>query len=230
VNGFVHIIESPSPSDLLDGRTEGRALSEAMRLADIPHWYSLAVDRASLREALGPRLGLAYETLQKLPIVHLSMHGNADGIALTNGEFLSWHDLRTELLPLLRIMRGTLLICLSSCSGGSGCRMAMYEDAETPFWALVGNSMDTRWADAAIAYITFYHLFFKDQDVASCVEAMRVASGDPNFVIFDGAHTRESWLAFQRQQRTQAIVAALQGLNLNAPAAGSSPPPAGLLS
>jgi hypothetical protein len=31
-NGFVHVIESPSADELLDGRTEGRVLGEALVL------------------------------------------------------------------------------------------------------------------------------------------------------------------------------------------------------
>ncbi|HEY9596692.1 MAG TPA: hypothetical protein V6D33_03370, partial [Cyanophyceae cyanobacterium] len=50
---FVYIIESPSNVDLLHGRQEGCVLSEALRLANIPHWYSLTSDRTMLDEALG---------------------------------------------------------------------------------------------------------------------------------------------------------------------------------
>lgn len=107
--------------------------------------------------------------------------------------------------------------------------MAMYEDAEVPFWALVGNTADTGWSDAAVAYITFYHLLFKGKDVASCVEAMKVASGDSNFVVFSGQHAKESWINFQRQQRAQTIGSALQNLGLGAPVPGSAAPGTGLL-
>lgn len=72
--------------------------------------------------------------------MHLSMHGSQDGVELTNGGFLSWHDLRGLLLSLNRAMQGGLLICMSTCFGSAGCRMAMYEDNEPTFWALVGNT------------------------------------------------------------------------------------------
>ena len=45
------------------------------------------------------------------------MHGHPDGVALTCGDFLLWHDLRHLLLPLNRAMQGGLLICMSSCFG-----------------------------------------------------------------------------------------------------------------
>jgi len=207
INAFVYVIESPAGRDLLDGRTEGRVLTETLRLAEIPHWYSLASDRAMLSEALGQRLGDAWRHHQKMPILHLSVHGNSSGIALTSGEFISWHDLRELLLPLVRAMKGGLLVCMSSCFGSAGCRMAMYSDGQPHFWALVGNSGSPTWADAAIAYAAFYHLFFKGFDIKLCVESMKVAGGDHNFVHLLGADMQAGWAAFVQQHQAEISAA-----------------------
>lgn len=210
INAFVHIIESPSDNDLLDGRMEGKALSQAFDLANIPYSYNLVTTNATLKEALTTKLNQALQTHQKLPILHISMHGNSDGIALTNNEFLSWEDLRTELTPLLNNMQGALLICMSSCFGGSGCRMAMHQESDHPFWALVGNSTEALWADAAVAYITFYHSFFKGLTVQDCVSKMKIASGDLNFMVFEGAHIKDDWASFSRKRNLQGGLFALK--------------------
>lgn len=207
IRGFVYIIESPSSRDLLDGRTEGRALSEALGLAEIPHYYSLASSKAMLLESLGSRLNQAWQSMACMPILHLSMHGNSEGISLTDGDQLSWHDLRQALLPLMRRLQGGLLVCMSSCFGSAGCRMAMYSDSEPHFWALVGNAASATWADAAIAYISFYHLFFKGHPLNDCVDSMKIASGDHNFCWFSGQETRAGWDAFMRQRTTQLLPA-----------------------
>lgn len=208
IEGFVYVIESPAGRDLLDGRTEGRVLTEALSLACIPHWYSIATDKSLLFEALGDRLLEAWNFHNKSPILHLSMHGNQKGVELTSGEFLIWNDLRALLLPLIRAMNGGLLVCMSSCFGISGCRMAMHEDNEPHFWALVGNSQSPTWSDAAIAYVSFYHLFFKGFDMNTCVSSMRVASGDHNFNHHLGVDVRADWSAFI-QQHQNAIAAAV---------------------
>jgi hypothetical protein len=200
VSGFVYVIESPSGRDLLDGRTEGRVLTETLQLAGVPYSYSLVVDREMLAVALGERLEAALKHHRCPPILHLSMHGNQDGVALTDGEFVAWHDLRHLLLPLLRALGGGLLVCMSSCFGSSGCRMAMYEDDEPPFWALVGNLGKPTWSDAAVAYSCFYHLFFKGVDVQQCVHSMGLASGDAGFRLWTGAEVRASWADFLRQR------------------------------
>ncbi len=200
MDGFVHIIESPSSGDLLDGRTEGRALNEVLELAQIPRWYSLVTDRKTLEVALGPRLIEAWRYWQTPPVLHLSMHGNQEGVGLTSGEFVSWHDLRQVLLPLTRALQSGLLICMSTCFGGAGCRMAMYADGEPHFWALVGNSGSPTWVDAAVAYITFYHLLFKSLPIETCVESMKVASHDHDFSVFLGQQAKASWLSHMSSQ------------------------------
>ena len=200
MKGFVYVIESPTSNDLLDGRTEGRALTEALALARIPSWYGLVTDQDTMHSAIRQRLSEAWKHWQLPPVLHLSMHGSQDGVDLTNGSFLSWHDLRGLLLPLNRAMQGGLLICMSTCFGSSGCRMAMYEDSEPTFWALVGNAGASLWADAAVAYITFYHLFFKGVPVVTCVNAMCVASADTNFVLHSGRDTKDDWLAYMQDK------------------------------
>jgi len=205
IHAFVAAIESPASHDLLDGRSEGRALCEALELANIPHSYSLATDREALRIALGDRLRAAARHHGKVPIIHLSMHGNAEGVGLTSGDFFTWDELRIELLPLLRATKGTLLVCMSSCFGNSGCRMAMQEDNEPTFWALVGNTDSPSWADAAVAYISFYHLFFKGLDLHNCVESMKLASADHNFVYHIGVKTKQNWQNFLRENSEEQI-------------------------
>ncbi|KCZ88458.1 hypothetical protein [Hyphomonas jannaschiana] len=195
IQGFVHIVESPSAYDMLDGRTEGRSLSEFLELAQIDSSYSLATTRETFETALSERLSAAVQRFDpKLPIIHLSMHGNQQGIGLTDGHFLSWDDLRTVLLPIQNALQGQLLICISSCSGYYGCQMAMYEDNEQPFWSLVANSEEATWHDSAVAFVTFYHQFFKTGNIYSSVEAMKVASGDHNFFVQNGHHTKSEWL------------------------------------
>jgi hypothetical protein len=80
---FVHIIESPADFDLLDGRTEGRVLLEALNLSSVPAAYSLVTTRTTLDEALGNRLIQAADYYKRIPILHLSLHGNSQGIELT---------------------------------------------------------------------------------------------------------------------------------------------------
>ena len=139
----------------------------------------------------------------KVPILHLSLHGRMDGVELTNGDFLTWVDLQRSLVPLNNAMKAGLIICMSSCDGAAGIRMAMNEDSNKPFWALIGNSASPQWDDAAVAYVTFYHQIFKDQSLEQAVEAMKIASGDENFLYFSGHEVKEDWVSYMNAQRTK---------------------------
>lgn len=196
IEGFVYIVESPSADDLLADQIEGRALCSALKLAQIPHAYSLAADLGALRKALGERLLQSLQDPQfsgRRPMLHLSMHGNDSGVGLTSGEFLSWDDLQRELQPLMNFMRGGLLITMSSCFGFAGCKMAMNSTPDHPYWAIVGNTGKVGWSDAAVGYIAFFHQFFKQTPLERCVQVMRDASGDPNFMSLPGEAVKVSW-------------------------------------
>ena len=203
---FVHIIESPSDRDLLNGVTLGRSLSEAFNIADISYRYNLASNREMFTEALHNRLAMACKNLKKnYFIVHLSMHGNKDGIELTNQDFLAWDELYQLIIPLKRYMNGNLIICMSSCEGYYGALMDMNLDGEPPLGALVGNTKKVYYHDAAIAYITFYHLFFKGKHVSECVSAMKIASGDGNFDYRLGVELKSLTLQYIRGSGTTGI-------------------------
>ena len=211
MNGFVYIIESPSKYDLLDRRVEGEALSKAFELAEIPYVYSQVSDMETLFEALSSRLIEACNYQHpRVPILHFSLHGDENNMALTSGESLSWHDLRHLLLPLKRWMQGGLIICMSSCFGFSGCRMAMYNDNEPSFYALVGNTHSTTWADSAVAYINFYHRLFKGASVEESVMAMRSGSGDNNFDFQFGQSIKIAWLQHIHQINAKELAQNIQ--------------------
>lgn len=209
INAFVHVIESPADRDLLDGRMEGKALCEALALAGIPYYYSLATSPQMFDASFTTRLQDAVAHFKKLPIIHLSLHGDTNGVQLTSGDVLTWENLRRIIDPITGAL-GELLVCMSSCSGASGCRMAMHTDPNKPFWALVGNAHDVAWADAAVAYITFYHQFFKGLPLDHCVERMKLASGDNNFMLFSGAKVKVDWAAHMDKSRKEMLVQAIR--------------------
>ena len=201
------MIESPSNEDLLDGRTEGRALIESLRLAEIPVWYSLATTREMLERSLKERLVRALKEIpDRWPILHISAHGNHEGIGLSNDDFISWEELRFFLSELVDGMEGGLLICLSACFGTSAMRMAMNKRDGHTFWALVGNHEDAEWSDAAIAFSTFYHSFLKlKRTIEDSVRAMRIASGDNNFQEYFGHNIKADWYKFMEEQDAKLV-------------------------
>lgn len=191
--GFVHIIESPSSDDLLDGQTEGKSLCASFELSKIPHCYNLVTNEESFKKALSNRLLDAWKKFKPtVPYLHLSMHGNNDGIELTDGKIFTWSELYNCLFPLIKTMDGNLIITMSTCEGAAGCKMAFQNLTGPTFLAIIGNTESTNWDDASVAYTVFYHNLMKGKALNDCVIAMQMASGDKNFLPLDGKTLQNS--------------------------------------
>ena len=194
---FVYVIESPSPADLLDGRSEGRVLWEALKLSDIRSWYSLVTDPVTLGEALGPRLPEAMRINDPAwrPILHFSMHGDSDGCVLTDGSRLKWEDLRNRLQPLSGALHAKgipLVVGMSSCFGSWAKKMAESE-GQPVFTLLVGHPGEANWADLAVGFVAFYHRLFGGAHPTVAVKAMKMASGNDLFESQEGEAVQLQW-------------------------------------
>lgn len=225
---FVFILESPAPTDLYEGRYEGRALCESLALAGHPHSYRLVTNLEQLKRALSmdaADAGIAAEGLRfkRPPVLHLSMHGNSDGVQLTDGTFVNWDELRTLLDPINDYLPDGILLSMSSCEGYSAVRMSMQIGDEKPLFAVVGAAEAVNWADSLVGFTAFYHHLFKTFDVAKATEAWRYAAGDDRFFHRFGPETKASYLEYYSRRKAQELFGG-QGILNAAPAAGGLNP------
>ncbi len=204
---FVYIVESPSAVDIYHKRSESDLLKQAINLNQI-----LCIDRVAIStEAFvaAIRVGL-YEEMKNfpglIPVLHISAHGFSEGIQLSSGEVIKWAFLRELLKPVNTALKGNLLVCMSSCEGYSGSRMAMVtDDSEYPFFAIVGNCQKPTWSETAIAFATFYHLIAKGRFIIDAVEAMKVASGNELFYITTAEESRQGYLEYIENIDAEAV-------------------------
>lgn len=196
---YVHIIESPSPSDLFDGRTEGRMLSEFLCLSEIPYRYNLVVDSGHFEAALVGQVMQSVQELQRLPIIHISAHGCENGIQLTNqresGQIIAWDQLRKSFNTLRGMFEDLPLgLCMSSCNGSAARKMAqVVKVSDIPVNWIVGTSQTVHYADAAIAFATFYRAMQRGDEDQSLIDAMRAASGVPDFGVEFGHDLQKNY-------------------------------------
>lgn len=181
---FINIIESPSTADRESDRSEGKMLTAALDLAELPYLYSLVSNYQEFMTALG-RWAVDEVARERVPVMHLSMHGSPRGLMLTDGHFLPWADLNWKFRMINQKLNHILVVCLSSCHGLSGLQM-LREDAyaglkQPPFRLLVSNLKRVPWSDAAIAFATFYHLLERGKNPLEMVTAMRAASVNNGF-------------------------------------------------
>lgn len=190
----IHIIESPSAEDILNNRSEGILLSQGLRVIGIESKYLVAISRKTFWKALDERIEYDNQTIGP-PILHLSAHGNRDGIGLADGSMIPWDELGTHLQPINKKLNEHLMICISSCAGFQGHRMALkMDEKDMPFYGLVGPTTDIAWDEAAIAFLSFYYQFLiKKKGVTNALEIMKLASGNPNFGNIKAVEARDSW-------------------------------------
>lgn len=195
---FVYVIESPSAVDLYHRRGEGDVLLQALPLSGITCVSRCAITREAFTAAL--QIGLKDEMArfpQWFPILHISSHGNGDGIQLSSTELLTWQELSDLLTPINAALKNTLIVAMSCCEGYSGTRMAMRTDeAPLPFFALVGSSQKPTWSDTAIAFLVFYHRLIKGAHVTEAVQAMNTATGCDHFHIDWAENSKKGYIEF----------------------------------
>lgn len=188
----VYVIESPSPEDMLERRDEGEALAQTLRLAGIEVHYFLAVSEEMVEAAFDkiPAIVKARaDWAVAMPWIHLSAHGYAEGLELTDGQTLYWPVL-TRLLEKLHKSIGPVLLpseyiqtmpkaalSLSSCGAFDNYRNSVA--TELPVQSLVGTDRDVGWCQSLIAFSTFYYqALFQRIGVRRAVEIMNIAAGD----------------------------------------------------
>lgn len=175
---FVYIVESPSSNDFLNNKYEGKILSGILDLALIKTKYLLVTNKSSFKKALREKLIDAMEETEMFPLLHLSCHGDENGIGLTDGTTINWDELAELLTPVNEMLQDMLCITISSCFGGLAAQMAITLKEKLPFFGLVGIVEEITWIESAIAFATFYfQAFYKKVRFSKAIEAMCSATG-----------------------------------------------------
>ena len=195
---FVYIVESPSAPDVYHGRSEREVLQQALSLACIHSASHSAISREAFCAALD--IGLKHEIgrLAPLsPLLHISSHGDTNGVQLSSGERITWEELAELLAPVNTALNSRLVISMSCCEGYSGIRMAMKtDDSPLPFYALIGSSQKPVWSETAIAFAVFYHRLAKGAHIKAAVEAMNIATGCNHFHVEWAEESKKGYLEF----------------------------------
>ena len=109
----VFVAESVQPVDFYEGRTDGFAANEVLKIQQVRTSYKIVFDKDHLARAVrDARTG-------DFQVLHISAHGDDRGTSLTDGNSVTWLDLA----ELLRTFGGapnkaTRILVVSSCMGG----------------------------------------------------------------------------------------------------------------
>lgn len=198
VKFFVFVVESPSPIDLYHRRSEGEIVRQAVELNGIKCFVKTAISLDAFEACLKVGLAEAMAAMPGyIPMLHISAHGNGHGIQLSDGYGMPWGALKDHLKPVNAALGGALIVCMSSCEGYQGVRMAMYPDeVELPYFALIGCGAKPTWGETAVAYATFYHQMSRGEHISDAVAAMRAASGNNHFFLEHADQSRKAYIEY----------------------------------
>lgn len=203
-NFFVYVVESPSSVDIYHNRKESQFISEAAKLNMMPCVCRTAINKKAFEASFIIGLKEAYQGYKDLlPIIHISCHGNNEGIQLSSNEVISWNELKNILKPINRAFNGLLIVSLSCCEGYSGIRMAMNiseNDLDYPFFALIGNGSKPTWAETSIAYATLYHHLNRGHNLYKSADAMNIASDRNDFFLNFAQNIHSGYIQYMKEK------------------------------
>lgn len=140
------IIESRSPQDIFDDRYESGTLKQILKLQGIHAKNIEVVDRKFLSKAI------KYAEKEHIRYIHISAHGNPDGFALTDGDFITWNEFDEIAWPRLK----KTCLCFSSCGVGQGAD-ELFNYHKSFCNAIVAPTRNVNWGEALVAFSALYH-------------------------------------------------------------------------
>jgi hypothetical protein len=192
----IYIIESSSLDDLENDRKEGYALSEMLRLANIKNHYFYVSDKQAFAKVFKEIIETEKGNNEGVITLHFSMHGNENGIELTNKEFILWKTLYTEYLKTFidAVGHGSLKsghifapfhLHFSVCKGFYARKIKDIANVP-PYYTLIGPIKEVDWTESLVAFITLYHNTIHTQiGVRLSVEKMNIAANLDNIFQVD---------------------------------------------
>ena len=207
INFFVNIVESPKDSEIYNNTSEAILLKKAIELNNIPCVSRVAINKSNFFKGIYEGFIEGLKKYNYIPILHISCHGSANGIQLSCGDVICWDEIRDHLSVVNKHLNNSLLLCLSTCEGFSACKMAMQKETnQHPFLALIGNNKSPTWSEAAIAYATFYHLIINGNRIEYATNAMRIASGNKDWINITYLDAQQSYMDHLKQIKPRGLL------------------------
>jgi hypothetical protein len=97
------------------------------------------------------------------PLIHFDCHGDLTCLQMTNGDQLTWEELRLHLIAINLAYRCNLLIVVAACNGIHLIKCSTQLD-RAPFYAVIGAKTDVKAGEIDRDFQAFYSVFFNGDD------------------------------------------------------------------
>ncbi len=149
-NFSVYIIESTYPTDFYHGTLDGPVAQSLLNILRIRNRLRMVLDLKHLKKAFREA------NRDKFDVMHLSCHGDENGIDLAKDRELDWPEF-TELFQESSLVPKALIMS-SCCGAASGIGQAFAKVPQRPL--IIFGSVDRRsYGEYATAWTLLYHRF-----------------------------------------------------------------------
>lgn len=146
----VLVIESASPDDFYNDQLDGNATSQLLRLLEIDFEMCIALDERRLSRAL------KFADSGNFDVIHLSCHGDKDGIQLANRTCIDWEPF-AKLFQKCRAHPRALV--MSACCGASSGIGRAFANVPLQPNIIFGSTDERYYHDYAVAWAILYRVF-----------------------------------------------------------------------
>lgn len=153
----VYVLESLGDSDR---KTGTELYNDSIKTLAFRHSYGHALVSIESKEGFLNCLDCIKENAirnNELPLLHIEMHGLDDksGLALKNGDFIKWQELKPILTEINTACQNNLFISLAACNGFFLLELVSITD-RSPFWGLLSATHPVYPSDIAHRFKDFY--------------------------------------------------------------------------
>ena len=166
----VFVIECPDPIDLLQGRSERRALENICNLFGHEVGTFFIKTKTELESVCEYIASIDEEQDEfervDVPIcIHISAHGNKSGLVIGN-DTINWKQLSKIISPInskMHYYSGDVMFIISACDAKKQKLTSEFEkekkrnkEFRPPVYLFVSAEKDVYWKDAIVAWTIFY--------------------------------------------------------------------------
>jgi len=124
-----------------------------------------------------PELAASASATGDIPVLHIECHGNDDGLAFSDGSFVTWVDLKGPLTTLNIATAMNLLVVVAACDGSALTSTLGLVD-RAPVHGLIGPTRAVTPEELMRAYLELYGALIRTRSAREAVEAMLGATPD----------------------------------------------------
>jgi hypothetical protein len=223
----VYIIESLPEDELKTGKS---LHEDFLHYNDMNNEYGFEYQPIKNWEGLKIFFNIVLSDIKEknvLPIIHLEMHGDLNGIQLGSGEVVPWSELASRLQKINIELKNKLIVALALCHGIHFVSVLYeYMNSRTPFAGLITSADFLKVSEIKYGFPKFYEIIINARNGNEAIKGLNqsISNEDRSYSflscrwLFKNAFIQYLKLcsAKERNKRTERIITNIKKTNSNA--------------